>query len=161
MIWRGGLEHEVDEHQIGHGPATAGRGAHRGAGEAELGDRRVDHPVAAEFVPQILGVGKAAAAFAGPLAHVDGVRIAAHFLGDPVADRFQISLHDGFGVGIGAGQVGMQRLGPNVIVGLGRIGMRGTGVKTRSTLATTLSTASSMRGQILLRSPGPRPTAAA
>ena len=67
-------------------------------------NRRVDHPLAAEFVPQALGVGKTAAALARSLAHVDDVRIAAHFLGDRVAHGFQISLHDGFGPRIDAGQ---------------------------------------------------------
>ncbi len=51
---------------------------------------------ATKFLPQSLGVREAAAALAGPLAHVDDVFVAAHFLGDAVANRFQPGLHPGF-----------------------------------------------------------------
>ena len=39
----GGLEEEVGEHQVGDRSRPGRRGADRGAGEAQLGDRRVDH----------------------------------------------------------------------------------------------------------------------
>ena len=70
--------------------AHAGRrGAERGAGEAQLGDRRVDHPLGAELLPQALGVRESAAALAGALAEIEDVRIAPHLLGDAVAHRIE------------------------------------------------------------------------
>ena len=39
---------EVDEHQLGDRPQAGRRGARRRADEGALGDRRVEHPLAAE-----------------------------------------------------------------------------------------------------------------
>ena len=71
----GGLEHEIGEHQVGDRARAGRRGADRGAGEALLGDRRVDHARAAELLPEVLGVREGAAALAGALAEIEDVRI--------------------------------------------------------------------------------------
>ena len=43
--------HEVDEHQLGHGPQAGGGGTGGGTDEGALGDRRVEDAVAAELRP--------------------------------------------------------------------------------------------------------------
>ena len=83
----GRLEQEVGKHQVGHAARTGGRCAQTHAGEAEFGDRRVDHAFGAEFLVQALGVGEGATALARALAQVHDQRVAAHLLGQAVAYR--------------------------------------------------------------------------
>ena len=83
------LEGEVGEHQIRHRPRPGRRGPHRRGGEPLLRDRRVDHPLGAELLPEPLGMGEAAAALAGPLAEVHDRRVRPHLLGEPVAHRVE------------------------------------------------------------------------
>ncbi len=88
----GRLEQEVGEHEVGDGAGAGGRGAEGGAGEALLGDRRIDHPLRAELVVEVPGVGEGAAALAGALAEIEDVRVAPHLLGDAVADGIEPAL---------------------------------------------------------------------
>ena len=46
---------EVHEHQFGHRPQPGRSGAYGGADEGAFGDRRIQHPVTAEFRHQPLG----------------------------------------------------------------------------------------------------------
>ena len=100
------FEGEIGEHQVRHGAGAGRRGADRGGREALLGNRRVDHAVGAEFGPQALGVGEAAAAFAGAFAEIEDGGVGAHFFGDAVAHRLEPALLEG-----GAGRLRPQGLG--------------------------------------------------
>ena len=82
--------HEVDEHQLGDRAQAGGGGADGGADEAALGDRRVQHAVAAELghqplgdaeraAPGVLLAGRAQAA-GDVLAHDDDAVVALHLL---------------------------------------------------------------------------------
>jgi len=128
----GGLEHdlaaglpeEIGHHQVGHAAAPGGRGPHRGPREAQLADRRVDHPLRAELLEKPLGVGEGPAPQADALAEVDDVWVAAHFFGDPVAHRLQPALEHGPRLLAVARRVGhgrVDRLGPHVPVHGGRV----------------------------------------
>ena len=93
---------EVDEHQLGHRPQAGGGGARRGADEGALGDRRVEHPVAAELRHQALGDAERSApgvvlagcahAAGDVLAHDDHPRVALHLLAQRLVDRLPVGL---------------------------------------------------------------------
>ena len=85
----GGFEREIGEHQVRDVRAAGRRGADCGGGEALLGDRRVDHPLRPELLPQTLCVGEAAAALAGAFAEIEDAGLRAHLLGDAVAHRLE------------------------------------------------------------------------
>ena len=94
--------HEVDEHQFGHRPQPGRGGTHGGADEAALGDRRVQHAVAAEPGHQSLGDAQRAApgiVLAGRtepaghvLAHDDDAVVALHLLAEGLVDRLTVAL---------------------------------------------------------------------
>ena len=100
------LERKVREHQIRYRAGPGGRSADGGGGKALLGYWRVHHPLPAEFGPQVFGMGKTAAAFAGAFAKVQDRGIGAHFLGNAVAHRVKPALQPGR-----AGRLGPQRFG--------------------------------------------------
>ena len=99
MTWDGGVEQEINEHHVRHRAAAGGGSARGCAGEAQLRNRRVNHPASAELLPQTFGVGEAAAALANAFAEVKDMRIAAHLLGDAVAHRFEVVHLDAAAVG--------------------------------------------------------------
>ena len=68
---------------------SAGHGrAHADAGEAGLGDRRVEHALGAELLHQAGQHLEGRAGFGHVLAHDEDARIAAHLLGQRFADGF-------------------------------------------------------------------------
>ena len=88
----------------------------RGAGEALLGDRRVDHALRPELGPQPLGVREGAAALAGAFAEIEDRRIAAHLLGDAVAHRVEPACHGAAGLRRrGQRRRRVQRLGEDMV----------------------------------------------
>ena len=119
------LEHEVSEHEIGD-RARAGRGGTEGgAGEALLGDRRIDHALRPELQPKPLGMSERAAALAGALAEVHDVRVAAHLFGDAVTDRVEPACRHGRrGLGRHQGLRRIERLGVHEGAHRRRIGFR-------------------------------------
>ena len=94
--------HEVDEHQLGDGAQPGGGGTHGGTDEAALGDRRIQHAIAAELGHQPLGDTERAApgvvlaggtqAAGDVLAHDDDAMIALHLLGEGLVDRLTVAL---------------------------------------------------------------------
>ena len=69
-------------------------GADRDADDHRLGERRVHHAVAAELVEQAVGGQEDAALLADVLAQDDDRLVAAHLLGQRLADRLDVR-HDG------------------------------------------------------------------
>ena len=94
--------HEVDEHQLGDRAQPGGRGTDGGTDEAALGDRRVQHAVAAELGHQPLGDAERAApgvvlagraqAAGDVLAHDDDAVVALHLLAERLVDRLTVAL---------------------------------------------------------------------
>ena len=121
----GGLEQEVSKHQVGHTAHTGCRCAQAGAGKAEFRDRRVYHAAGAEFLEQVLGVGKGAAPLPRALAKIQDQRITPHLLGQPVPHRVEPPRADRDGTRRHGGQRGrrVDRLGVNMPVYRGRVGL--------------------------------------
>ena len=92
LVERG--EDEVGELDLGHRPQAVDGGADRDADDHRLGQRRVEHAVAAELVVQPVGGQEHAALLAHVLAEHDDRLVAAHLLGERVADRLDEG-HDG------------------------------------------------------------------
>jgi hypothetical protein len=74
------LEGEARELDLADGLEAIERHAHRGADDARLGQRAVDHAVAAEPAMEILGAAEDAAVHPHVLADDEHVRIALHLL---------------------------------------------------------------------------------
>jgi hypothetical protein len=106
------LHGEVEGHELDDGLQTAKGRADAEAGEAVLGDRRVDDPLGAELVQQSLGHLVGALVFGDLLAHDEDGVIAAHLLGHGIAQRFADGRLDHLGIGgpVGGG-VGFRRSG--------------------------------------------------
>ena len=79
--------HEVAEHHLEHRTQAGDRGAVRGAGERELGDRRVEHPLGPEPLQQIGGHLEHPAGRGDVLAEEHDGGVALELLGERVADR--------------------------------------------------------------------------
>jgi hypothetical protein len=81
------LHGEVEGHELDDRLQARHRRADAEAGEAVLGDRRVDHALRPELLQQALGDLVGALILADLLAHEEHVAVAAHFLGHGVAQR--------------------------------------------------------------------------
>src|SRR3954454_14001335 len=79
--------HEVPEHDLEHGPQPGDRRAVGGAGERQLGDRRVEDAVGAEALLQAARYGEHAPGQRDVLAEEDHALVALELLGERVADR--------------------------------------------------------------------------
>ena len=79
-------EDEVGELDLGDRPQAVDRGADRGADDHRLGQRRVDDAVVAELGPQAVGGQEHAALLADVLAQDDDRLVAAHLVGERLAD---------------------------------------------------------------------------
>ena len=93
------LHGEVPGHELDDRPQARHRGADAEAGEAVLGDRRVDHPLGAELLEQALADLVGALVLGDLLAHQEHVGVAAHLLGHGVAQRLAHGLADHLGAG--------------------------------------------------------------
>ena len=89
-------EDEVGELDLRHRPQAVDRGADRDADDHRLGQRRVQHAVAAELVVQPVGGEEDAALLAHVLAQHDDRVVAAHLLCERRANRLDAG-HDGHG----------------------------------------------------------------
>ena len=81
------LHGEVPGHELDDRPQARHRRADAEAGEAVLGDRRVDDAARAEFLQQALAHLVGALIFRDLLAHQEHVAVAAHLLGHGIAQR--------------------------------------------------------------------------
>ena len=81
------LQREVEGHELDDRPQAGEGGADREAGEAVLGDRRVDDAPRPELVEQALADLVGALVLADLLADQEDVAVAAHLLGHRVAQR--------------------------------------------------------------------------
>ena len=81
-----GREDEVGELDLGDRAQAVDRGADRGPDDHRLGQRRVDHAVVAELGPQAVGGQEDAALLADVLAEHDDRLVAAHLVGERLAD---------------------------------------------------------------------------
>ena len=79
-------EDEVGELDLGDRPQAVDRRADRGADDHRLGQRRVDDAVVAELRPQPVGRQEDAALLADVLAEDDDRLVAAHLVGERLAD---------------------------------------------------------------------------
>ena len=82
------LHGEVEGHELDDRLEARHRRADAEAGEAVLGDRRVDHALRAELLQQALRDLVGALIFGDLLAHHEHVLVAPHLLGHGVAQRF-------------------------------------------------------------------------
>ena len=82
----GGVDEAV-ELDLADGPVTAHCEPDRGADDARLGERRVDHPAVAEVVLQPFGDPEDAAELADVLAHEDDLGVVGHGLAQPGVER--------------------------------------------------------------------------
>ena len=105
-----GFKKEIDKHQVSDGPATRGGCADGRTREAEFTDGRVDDALRAELLPQPLGVSETAAALAGALTEVNGVRVATEFLGNPITHGIEPTGQAGRGEGICDGYFWIDRV---------------------------------------------------
>ena len=108
------LHGEVEGHELDDRLQAGHRRADADAGEAVLGDRRVDHAARAELLQQPLRDLVGALILGDFLAHDEDVLVAAHLFGHRVAQRFahrgRHHLGAGRDVGIG-GDFGLRRGG--------------------------------------------------
>ena len=81
------LHGEIEGHELDNGLQPGEGRTHRKAGEAMLGDRRIDHAPGAELVEHPLRNLVGALILAHFLAHQEDVRVAAHFLRHGFAQR--------------------------------------------------------------------------
>jgi hypothetical protein len=91
-----GREDEVAELDLRHRAQAVQGHADRGADDAGLGQRRVDHAIAAELLEEAAGGAEHAAELADVLAEHDGARVLAHLQAQRVVDRLD-DVHDGHG----------------------------------------------------------------
>ncbi len=77
------------ELDLGHRAQAVERHADRGADDAGLGERRVDHAVGAELVEQARGRAEHAAELADVLAEDDDARVGLHLRAQSVANRLR------------------------------------------------------------------------
>ena len=80
---------EVGKLHLGDRAQAIDRGAHGGAGDHRLGERRVEHPLVAVLGPQAVGRAEDAALLADVLAQDHHVRVALHLLVHARADRLE------------------------------------------------------------------------
>ena len=80
---------EVGELHLGDRAQAVDRGAHRGAGDHALGQRRVEHALVAVLRPQPLGGAEDAALLADVLAQDHDALVALHLLVHGGADRLE------------------------------------------------------------------------
>jgi hypothetical protein len=86
----GRLEREVPGHHLDDRAHAGHRHADRGAGEAGLGNRRVDHALGAEAVEKGIGHEVRAAVEADVLAHDDDALVTLHLVGHRGTKRLAI-----------------------------------------------------------------------
>ena len=79
--------HEIAEHHLDHGTQARDRGAIGGAGERQLGDRCVEHPLGPKSSQQIGGRLEHPAGRGDVLAKEHHGGVALELLGERVADR--------------------------------------------------------------------------
>ena len=114
------LHGEVEGHELDDRLQAGHRRTDADAGKAMLGDRRIDDALVAEFLQQTLGDLVGALILRDLFAHDEHIRVAPHFLGHGVAQRFADGHRDHLGAGghfrIGLGDSSGRCLGG----GLGR-----------------------------------------
>jgi len=79
-------EDEVGKLDLAHRPQPVDGRPDRRADDHRFGERRIDHPLVAELRPQPVGREEHAALLADVLAKDDDRRVAAHLLGEGLAD---------------------------------------------------------------------------
>ena len=93
--------HEVHEHHVDDRAAAGGGGADAEADDALLGNRRIKHPVRAEFLQDAVVVAVHAAGFGDVLAGHEGVRLFLHHRAHAFGDGGDVGKFPGFGLGFG------------------------------------------------------------